>query len=141
MSIGTNDLFQFFFATSRWDIHGHVSQDVLSPTFLGFIGSIIHKVQQYPVSIQFCGEMAANPFTAMVLLSLGARQLSVSPSSVLRVAKMVNSLPLNLLYSYMQTFCVHPYELGVSTKMQYKNSVDVRNTLQDFVKRNKVEIF
>jgi hypothetical protein len=52
---------------------------------------------------------------------------------------MINSLPLGLLYPYMRTFRVDPYELCVSTKDQYKSSVDVRNTLQNFAKNHGIE--
>jgi phosphotransferase system enzyme I (PtsP) len=140
VSIGTNDLFQFFFAANRWDASGVVSQDVLSPTFLYFIGNIISQLQQLAITTHVCGEMATNPLTAMVLLALGIRKLSVSPNAVGRIAKMVNSLPLNSLRNYMQTFSTNQYELNISTKNQYKSSTDVRNTLQNFIRDNGVDV-
>jgi phosphotransferase system enzyme I (PtsP) len=140
VSIGTNDLFQFFFAANRWDASGLVSQDVLSPTFLYFIGNIISQLQQLAITMHVCGEMATNPLTAMVLLALGIRKLSVSPNAVGRIAKMVNTLPLNSLRNYMQTFSTSQYELNISTKNQYKSSTDVRNTLQNFIRDNGVEV-
>ena len=140
VSIGTNDLFQFFFATDRWDAKSKMSQDVLSPAFLKFIGSIVYKLEKNSVSTHVCGEMAANPLSAMALLSLGIRKLSVSPGAVNQIASMINSLSLGLLYPYMRAFRNEPYELCVSSGEQYRSSLDVRNTLQNFAAKHKVQI-
>lgn len=140
VSIGTNDLFQFFFAVNRWDASVIASQDVLSPIFLEFMGSIISQLQQFAITTHVCGEMATNPLTAMVLLALGIRKLSISPNAVGRIAKMINSLPLHSLHNYMQTFSIRQYELNISTKNQYKNSTEVRNILQNFIKDHHVDI-
>lgn len=132
VSIGTNDLFQFFFATNRWDLQSKRTQDVLSPAFLQFIGNIVHQLMQVGIPVHVCGEMAGHPLTAMALLGLGVRRLSVPASSVDALARMINSLSLGLLYPYMRLFRVEPHEFYVSTSNQYANSVDVWHTLQSF---------
>jgi phosphotransferase system enzyme I (PtsP) len=132
VSIGTNDLFRFFFAINRWGVQGRQFQDVLSPTFLKFIGNIIHQLMQLGISVHICGEMATNPLSAMALLGLGIRALSISPNAVGRISRMINSLSLDMLYPYMSPFRVEPYEFCLATSMQYDNSTDVRHTLQNF---------
>jgi phosphotransferase system enzyme I (PtsP) len=140
VSIGTNDLFHFFFATNRWDASSRRPHDVLAPAFLQFIGSIIHQFVQAGVPVHVCGEMAANPLTAMTLLGLGIRRLSVSPSAVLGVANMINSLAISTLYPYTRSFRFEPYEFCVREITQYENSADVRHTLQKFAKEHSVLI-
>ncbi len=132
VSIGTNDLFQYFFATNRWAPQTRRSQDVLAPTFLKFIGQIVHQFQQHGIPVHVCGEMATHPITAMALLGLGVRQLSVAPSAVYQIANMISSLPLGLLYPYLRTFRVESFEFSISTQDQYNSSTDVRHTLQQF---------
>jgi phosphotransferase system enzyme I (PtsP) len=140
VAIGTNDLFQFFFATDREGNNSKSYQDVLSPTFLGFIGKLVDQLHSHSIATHVCGEMTADPLMAMALLSLGARKLSVSRSSVLKIAKMINSLPLNLLSLYMMPFRNGPRELYVPAKNQYKNSVYVQDMLQNFAKKYEVAI-
>ncbi|MDR1208635.1 MAG: hypothetical protein LBJ89_04775 [Holosporales bacterium] len=139
VSIGTNDLFHFFFATSRWDANRR-PHDVLAPAFLQFIGSIIHQFVQAGVPVHVCGEMAANPLTAMALLGLGIKRLSVTPSAVFGIANMINSLAINALYPYTRSFRFEPYEFCVYEITQYENAADVRHTLQKFAKENGVII-
>ncbi|MGB9590750.1 MAG: putative PEP-binding protein, partial [Candidatus Hydrothermia bacterium] len=43
-----------------------------------------------PVSV--CGELASDPVGALVLMSLGVRELSVSPPNYLRAKKMILNL-------------------------------------------------
>lgn len=140
VSIGTNDLFQFFFATNRWDIQSRRSQDVLAPAFLQFLGSIVHQFMLLDIPIHVCGEMAANPLTAMALLGLGVRRLSIAPSSVGPIARMINSLSLTQLYPYMRMFRVEPYERCIALTRPYGSSTDVRHTLQTFAREQGVEI-
>ncbi|MDR2464346.1 MAG: hypothetical protein LBD36_01885 [Holosporales bacterium] len=133
VSIGTNDLFHFFFATNRWDIQSRRTQDALSPAFLQFLGNVVHQFIQQGIPVHVCGEMASNPITAMALIGIGVRRLSIAPNSVWRIAQMINSLPLELLLPYMRQFRLEPFELCIAnTAMQYENSVDMRYTLQKF---------
>lgn len=140
VSIGTNDLFQFFFATNRWDTQSRRSQDVLAPAFLQFLGSIVHQFMLLGIPVHVCGEMAASPLTAMALLGLGIRQLSIAPSSVGPIAKMIRSLSLTHLYPYMRMFRVEPYERCIALMRPYESSTDVRHTLQTFAHEQGVEI-
>jgi phosphotransferase system enzyme I (PtsP) len=132
VSIGTNDLFHFFFATNRWNAQGRRSQDVLSPAFLQFIGNIVYQLMQFNIPVHVCGEMAATPLTAMALLGIGVRKLSISPNAIKPIANMINSLHIGLLLPYTSAFRIESYEFCVTSSAQYENSVDVRHTLQKF---------
>ncbi|GHS99046.1 hypothetical protein AGMMS50296_7030 [Alphaproteobacteria bacterium] len=138
ISIGTNDLFQFFFATNRWNTQSRRSQDMLAPAFLKFIGNIVQQFMHQGISIHVCGEMASDPLTAMTLLGLGVRKLSIASNAVNTIAHMINSLPLGLLYPYTRFFRMESREFCVSISHRYESAVDVRHTLQKFAHENHV---
>jgi phosphotransferase system enzyme I (PtsP) len=140
VSIGTNDLFQFFFAANRWNGQGRRSKDMLSPAFLLFIGNIVHQLMHLGIPIHVCGEMASDPLTAMALLGMGVRKLSLAPSAVGNISRMINSLNLGFLYPYMRHFRVEPREFCVTIDHKYRDSIDVRYTLQNFAMEHHVEV-
>ena len=140
VSIGTNDLFQYFFAISRWSSQKRRSQDVLSPSFLKFIGSLTHQLFQLGIPVHVCGEMATHPLSAMALLGLGVRHLSIAPSAVPSITHMIQTLNLTLLYPYLRQFRVESLEFSVAAIGKYSSSVDVRHTLQQFAHESGVVI-
>ncbi|WP_292831325.1 phosphoenolpyruvate--protein phosphotransferase [Microbacterium sp.] len=81
-SIGTNDLTQYTMAADR--LLGSVSsfQDPWHPAVLRLIGmtGAAGKAQGKPVGI--CGEAAADPLLAVVLVGLGATSLSMAPTAL-----------------------------------------------------------
>lgn len=81
-SIGTNDLTQYTLAADR--LLGSVAgfQDPWHPAVLRLIGEVgaAGAAQAKPVGI--CGEAAADPLLAVVLVGLGATTLSMSPAAL-----------------------------------------------------------
>ncbi len=81
-SIGTNDLTQYTLAADR--LLGSVAgfQDPWHPAVLRLIGEVgaAGAARSKPVGI--CGEAAADPLLAVVLVGLGATTLSMSPAAL-----------------------------------------------------------
>jgi phosphotransferase system enzyme I (PtsI) len=81
-SIGTNDLTQYTMAADR--LLGTVAnlQDAWHPSVLRLVGHVgdAGRIDGRPVGI--CGEAAADPLLAVVLVGLGATSLSMSPSAL-----------------------------------------------------------
>lgn len=92
ISIGTNDLKQFFFATDRGNRTLTGRFDNLSPAFLDFLSQIQKICQLNRVPCSICGEMAGNPMEALVLIGLGFTSLSMNPQSVLKVKTALRKL-------------------------------------------------
>lgn len=92
ISIGTNDLKQFFFASDRGNRTLTGRFDNLSPAFLDFLSQIQKLCKENHVSCSICGEMAGNPLEAMVLIGLGFTSLSMNPHSLLRVKMALRNL-------------------------------------------------
>lgn len=81
-SIGTNDLTQYTMAADR--LLGEVAglQDPWHPAVLGLIGAVGEAGAALGKPVGICGEAAADPLLAVVLVGLGATSLSMSPSAL-----------------------------------------------------------
>lgn len=101
LSIGSNDLVQFLFASDRGDARLADRYDAVSPPVLRVLRDIVARCDAAGVPVSLCGEMAGNPLDAMALVGLGFRRLSMAPSSVGRVKAMIRSLTLGPLAAYM----------------------------------------
>ena len=92
ISIGTNDLKQFFFASDRGNKSLLDRYDNLSPAFLGFLKQIQEICEDADIPCSICGEMAGNPLDAMVLIGLGFKSLSMNPHVLLSVKTALRNL-------------------------------------------------
>lgn len=101
ISVGTNDLYQFFFACDRGNPRLSGRYDVLSAPFLNLMKKIIKEANSANVMCSVCGEMASNPLDAMALIGLGFRNLSVSSSSYGKVKAMIRSLSAKGVEDYI----------------------------------------
>lgn len=82
VSIGTNDLTQYVFAADR--LLGTVAafQNPWHPAVLRLIELVGRAGTENDVPVGICGEAAADPLLAVVLVGLGATTLSMSSSSI-----------------------------------------------------------
>jgi phosphoenolpyruvate-protein phosphotransferase (PTS system enzyme I) len=80
-SIGTNDLTQYTLAADR--LLGSVAsfQDPWHPAVLKLVAEVGKAGAALGKSVGICGEAAADPLLAVVLVGLGATSLSMSPSA------------------------------------------------------------
>ncbi|MDO5371478.1 phosphoenolpyruvate--protein phosphotransferase [Paracoccus sp. (in: a-proteobacteria)] len=82
ISIGGNDLKQFFFAADRENERVRKRYDTLSVPFLNLIQMIVDRCAALDVPLSFCGEDAGRPAEAATLAALGLRVLSMRPASI-----------------------------------------------------------
>jgi len=82
ISIGGNDLKQFFFAADRENERVRKRYDTLSPSFLTFLQMVIARCEKTGTKLSFCGEDAGRPVEALCFAALGLRSLSMRPASV-----------------------------------------------------------
>jgi phosphotransferase system enzyme I (PtsI) len=81
-SIGTNDLTQYTLAADR--LLGSVAsfQDPWHPAVLRLVGEVGKAGVALGKPVGICGEAAADPLLAVVLVGLGATSLSMSPAAL-----------------------------------------------------------
>ncbi|MGY9047358.1 peptidase [Puniceibacterium antarcticum] len=82
LSIGGNDLKQFFFAADRENERVRRRYDTLNVSFLSFLESIVARCRETETHLSFCGEDAGRPIEAICLAAIGLRSLSMRPASI-----------------------------------------------------------
>ncbi len=82
LSIGGNDLKQFFFAADRENERVRRRYDTLNVSFLSFIERIVERCEITGTPLSFCGEDAGRPVEALCLAAIGLRNLSMRPASI-----------------------------------------------------------
>jgi len=82
ISIGGNDLKQFFFAADRENERVRRRYDTLNLTFLELIEMIVGRCAQTATPLSFCGEDAGRPIEALCLAAIGLRTLSMRSASI-----------------------------------------------------------
>ena len=103
VSVGTNDLFQFLFASDRGDPRLAERYDFLSPIVFALLRTVLEGCRAADVPVSVCGEAASRPLDAMAIIGLGFRNLSVPPPAVGPTKSMIRSLTLGPLTSYLET--------------------------------------
>src|SRR5690606_10439252 len=92
VSIGSNDLFQFIMATDRGNTRLANRFDVLSVPFLRGHKSMADAGHRNHTPVTLCGEMGGRPITAMALIGLGFRSISMAPAAIGPVKAMLLEL-------------------------------------------------
>ncbi len=103
VSVGSNDLIQFMFASDRGNPMLADRYDPLSPSILTFLRDLVGRCAAAGVELSVCGEMAGRPLEAMALVGLGMRNLSMPPVAVGPVKTMIRSLAVKPLGDYLET--------------------------------------
>lgn len=94
-SIGTNDLTQYTMAADR--LLGSVAgfQDPWHPAVLRLVREVGAAGARLAKPVGICGEAAADPLLAVVLVGLGATSLSMAPSALADVRQTLSAYTLD----------------------------------------------
>jgi len=91
-AIGTNDLIQYSLAIDRGNENVSYLYEPLHPALLRLIKGVIDAGKHAGIPVSMCGEMAADPIYAIVLLGLGLEIYSMNPSSIPVVKNVIRSV-------------------------------------------------
>ncbi|MBB3313761.1 phosphotransferase system enzyme I (PtsP) [Rhizobium sp. BK196] len=92
VSVGSNDLFQFAMAVDRGNARVSERFDPLERPFLRILRDIVRGAGRNKTPVTLCGELAGKPLSAMALLGVGFRSISMSPASIGPVKAMLLGL-------------------------------------------------
>jgi phosphotransferase system enzyme I (PtsP) len=127
VSVGSNDLLQFIFASDRGNSRVSNRFDVLSPAALRVLHQIAVEAGKHKVPVTLCGEMAGKPIEAMALIGLGYRSISMAPASIGPVKAMILSLNASEIQRYI-------------LDLMDQDRCDIRQRLEDFARARDVPV-
>jgi phosphotransferase system enzyme I (PtsP) len=103
VSVGSNDLFQFSMAVDRGNARVSDRFDPLGRPFLRILRDIVRAGERNKTPVTLCGELAGKTISAMALLGIGFRSVSMSPASIGPVKAMLLGLDLKALSDVVET--------------------------------------
>ncbi len=127
ISVGSNDLFQFMAASDRTNSYLSNRFDPLSRPFLRALRQIVLAAEKHNTPLQLCGELAGNPLSALALVGVGYRAISMPPASIGPIKEMIRSLDMGQVATAVNDAIDNT--TGAET---------LRETLRDFVETNGV---
>ncbi len=95
ISIGGNDLKQFFFAADRENELVRRRYDTLNTGFLRLLEQIVERCAEGGTPLSFCGEDAGRPIEAMCFAAMGIRSLSMRPASIGPVKSLLRKIDVS----------------------------------------------
>ncbi|MDG4851243.1 MULTISPECIES: phosphoenolpyruvate--protein phosphotransferase [unclassified Mesorhizobium] len=110
VSVGSNDLFQFVMAVDRGNTQLADRFDTLSAPFLRVLKQIADAGARNHTPVTLCGELAGKPISAMALIGVGFRSISMSPASIGPVKAMLTELPLQELEAFFKDNLMAPVQ-------------------------------
>ena len=129
LSVGSNDLVQFFYAADRGNARVADRFDAISAPVLRAHKSIADKGRAHAKPVTLCGELASKPIGALALVAIGYRSFSLSPSAVGPVKAMLLDLNAGKAAALMQPLIDGP-----------SGSLPIRERLKAFAAEQGLQI-
>ncbi len=92
LSLGTNDLVQYLLAVDRDNEQVAEWFRTLHPAVLSSVRIVLEAGKRNRTPVIICGEMAGSPLYALILIGLGARELSMNLYAIPRVRSVINGI-------------------------------------------------
>jgi len=102
VSVGANDLLQFFFAADRDNVRVADRYDPLHPAAISMLKDIADGCRRNNVPASVCGALAGRPLEAMVLVALGYNTLSMPAIGIGPVKSALLALNAEKLAAYIK---------------------------------------
>ena len=135
VSVGTNDLIQYTLAIDRGNGKVASNFEPTHPAMLRLLKQVVEIAGEKKMEVSICGEMAGEPLYTLLLIGLGYRKLSMSPTRI----PLVKSILINSSLSESQDITNQALEL-VSKKdvARYirEQMINRFKTLEDYFRQN-----
>jgi phosphoenolpyruvate-protein phosphotransferase (PTS system enzyme I) len=91
-SIGTNDLVQYTLAVDRGNSRLARLYNPFHPAVVRLLRSVIDAGHEAGIEVSVCGELAADPVGAFMLIGMGVDSLSVGPAALAEIKKLIRTV-------------------------------------------------
>ncbi len=91
-SIGTNDLVQYTLAVDRGNSRLAKLYNPFHPAVVRLLDATVRAGRAAGIEVAVCGEFAATPLGAFMLIGMGVHSLSVGPSALAEIKKVIRSV-------------------------------------------------
>lgn len=120
-SLGTNDLVQYMLAVDRGNDEVSDWFRSLHPSVLRSVVDVHLAAANAGILTVVCGEMASTPAYAVMLIGLGATNLSMTPSAIPRVARVITAVSQKDAQTIAQMClaCATPDEVEQTVREQF----------------------
>jgi phosphotransferase system enzyme I (PtsP) len=108
LSVGGNDLAQFYFAADRDSERVQRRYDPMNAGFLSFLRHTVEKVSRTGTPLSYCGEQTADPVTAAALIGVGVRMFSLPAAFVGPFRRLVRSLDASAVSAWLDAHTSEP---------------------------------
>jgi len=129
VSVGSNDLFQFTMAADRGNARVSDRFDQLGRPFLRILRDIARAGERNNTTVTLCGEMAGKPLSAMALIGVGFRSVSMAATSIGPVKAMLLGLDVDRLADELN-----------SALDDTRSSLSIRDLLVRFAEANNIPL-
>ncbi|MBT7308619.1 MAG: phosphoenolpyruvate--protein phosphotransferase [Gammaproteobacteria bacterium] len=109
LSIGTNDLSQYTLAIDRTDDQVNYLFDPLHPAVLRLIHNVIQASKKNGIPVSLCGELAGDDRYTRLLLGMGLREFSMSPSLLPEVKQEVLNTRVDMTEPLVEQILQSPF--------------------------------
>jgi len=92
ISIGTNDLLQYFLASDRENVQTSEYCEPCEPSVLRLLKGIVDAALRMEKEVSLCGEIASSPIYTELMLGVGLRVLSLAPTQIPILKDKIRSL-------------------------------------------------
>ena len=123
LSIGTNDLIQYTLAVDRGNKDVADLYSSSDPALLRLIDMTIRAAERRNLPVSLCGQMSGSTTYTMLLLGLGLRCLSVPPSAVYEIKRVIRSVT------------VEQCRATAARALTMENARNIRNFLKEELKK------
>lgn len=94
ISVGSNDLTQYFLAVDRNNARVAGLYDSMHPAMLRVLLKVVEGGHAAGVEVSICGEMASDPLAVILLIAMGFDTLSMNSSSLPRVKWVIRNFAI-----------------------------------------------
>ena len=124
VSVGSNDLFQFFMAIDRGNARIGARYDTLHPAFLRALRDVARAGERTNTPVTVCGEIGARPVGALALVALGFRSLSMSAANIGAVKEALIGVDIQSLTRFVNETIDEPPTPGAMTPPTLRGAIE-----------------